>query len=266
MKKKILIILTLLLMFAACSKKSAYEEKKLSAFYDETHDVTLMSEIANGDRLPTYIHYFVANSVDGTIIEEDMIRIVCEELSKLDLVVSEPHKDIHIDDGAIYFSMFFEDGDYLNLYFETSAYYVAKDGTYYPVKETSILQRLMKDIPDHLIYDYDFNDPDASTDSEKIAFLGFADGKFSWDGDLDGEEEAYVIEYNEKDAQISIYPEADPDSKVIIDKAYEIKAIESRTDNKGNFLLIRYTTGDAENHNNLSSIVYRFDDGEPTVK
>ena len=264
MKNKIITLLSLMLLLAGCATKSAYEEKKLTTFYDQSHDVTLMTEIANGDRLPTYIHYFVANSVDGTIVEEDMIRIVCEELSKLDLVVSEPHNDITISDGTIYFSMFFEDGEHLNLNFETSAYFVAKDGTYYPVKETSILQRLMKDIPDHLVYDYDFDDPDA--EGESISFLNFADGKFSWDGDLDGKEEAYVIEYNEKDAQITIYPEEDEDSKVIIDKAYEIKAIESRTDSKGSFLLIRYTTGDAENHNNLSSIVYRFDDGEPTIK
>ena len=264
MRKKILLILAILLMLAGCHTKKTEQTQSLYSYVDEKNATTLMSEIAAGEKLPTYIHYFVANSVDGTIVEEDMIRIVCEELAKLNLVVSEPVGDLSIEDGTIYFSMFFPDGDHVNLYFETTAYYVS-DGTYFPVKEASILQRLMKDIPDHLVYDTDSID----YDSDSVTFLNNSDGQFSWDGDGDGEEEVYILEYlddEKSDPQIMIYPEADPDTKGIISNAYEIKAIESRKDSKGSYLLIRYTTGDRENHNSLSSIVYRFDDGEPGVK
>ncbi|MBQ6560030.1 MAG: hypothetical protein IJL85_04275 [Erysipelotrichaceae bacterium] len=264
MKNKILLILSILLMFTACSNKKTEQTQSLYSYIDEKDGTTLMSEIAAGEKLPSYIHYFVANSVDGTIVEEDMIRIVCEELAKLDIIVSDPKGDLSIEDGTIYFSMFFPDGDHVNLYFETTAYFVS-DGTYFPVKEVSILQRLMKDIPDHLVYDTDSED----YDTDNVTFLNYSDGKFSWDGDGNGEEEVYILEYlddEKSDPQIKIYPEADPDTSGIISNAYEIKAIESRRDSKGNYLLIRYTTGDRENHNNLSSIVYRFDDGEPGVK
>lgn len=265
MKNKILTILTILLLLAGCTGKKTEQIQALYDYIDEKNGTTLMSEIASGEKLPTYIHYFVANSVDGTIVEEDMIRIVCEELAKLDIVVSDPSGELSIEDGTIYFSMFFADGDHVNLYFETTAYYV-NEGTYFPVKEVSILQRLMKDIPDHLVYDTDAED---GFDIDSVTFLNYADGRFSWDGDGDGQEEVYVLEYiddEENDPQIMIYPEDDPDSSGIISNAYEIKAIESRNDSKGNYLLIRYTTGSRESHNNLSSIVYRFDDGEPGVK
>ncbi len=265
MKNKILAIISILLLFTACNTKKTEQTQSLYSYIDEKNGTTLMSEIASGEKLPTYIHYFVANSVDGTILEEDMIRIVCEELAKLDIVVSDPSGELSIEDGTIYFSMFFADGDHVNLYFETTAYYV-NEGTYFPVKEVSILQRLMKDIPDHLVYDTDTED---GFDPEKVTFLNYADGKFSWDGDGNGEEEVYILEYlddEESDPQIKIYPEEDPESSGIISNAYEIKAIESRSDSKGNYLLIRYTTGNRESHNNLSSIVYRFDDGEPGVK
>ena len=264
MKNKILAIISILLLFTACNTKKTEQTQSLYSYIDETNGTTLMSEIASGEKLPTYIHYFVAESVDGTIVEEDMIRIVCEELAKLDIVVSEPEGNIAIEDGAIYFSMFFPDGDHVNLYFETTAYYV-NEGTYFPVKEVSILQRLMKDIPDHLVYDTDAED----YDTDNVTFLNYSDGQFSWDGNADGEEEVYILEYiddEEHDPQIKIYPEDDPETSGIISNAYEIKAIESRKDSKGNYLLIRYTTGDRENHNNLSSIVYRFDDGEPGIK
>ena len=62
MKNKILAIISILLLFTACNTKKTEQTQSLYSYIDETNGTTLMSEVASGEKLPTYIHYFVANS------------------------------------------------------------------------------------------------------------------------------------------------------------------------------------------------------------
>ncbi len=101
---------------------------------------------------------------------------------------------------------------------------------------------------------------------EEEALLGdkvpYENGAYLWDADGDGTREHMWVEFcdngDEAPSSLSVRVFGDKlDASGYIERAYEIDEIESGTDDKGPYLVVRYLQGDYYRHDHIATCTLR---------
>ncbi|MDO5107050.1 MAG: hypothetical protein Q4D39_02105 [Coriobacteriaceae bacterium] len=252
-----------LLALAACAAAPIAppaEPMTIAAYHAEDGSFSALDQdISDGTSLPCELYVHVDRRCDDVIVDQGEIVSCWNALRSVEVLAGEPDPAISIDDGDISFEFHWPDGGSFCFSFLTSEYHVV-DGGCIRVGNPDAVRAIVDDAVTHLeALGSGVPEPD---DGFLIELDG---GFFSWDGDGDGVEETYEVDFHdlgdEAPSFIEIVQVEDPALTTFLDRAYGIELIQALEDEHGPYLRIDYLQGDFYAHDDVATCYLRIVDG-----